>query len=67
MHEFLHLVAAVCVGGKVKSIRFHSLKKARIRILNLDTPTKVRFVAMAPTLSLLFELLTLCLLDDKMI
>ena len=56
LHEFWHAVATLCVGGKIKSIHSHSIKKARIRILNLDTPFKVRIVAKSPLMSLIIAL-----------
>jgi hypothetical protein len=58
LHELWHLIAALCVGGKIHRIKFHSLKRATLYVNNLDKPLKVRIVAMSPLMSLLIAALS---------
>ncbi len=58
LHELWHIIAALCVGGKIQRIRFHAWKRASLYVKNLDTTLKVRIVAMSPLLSLLIAALS---------
>ena len=67
LHEFWHMLAAICVGGKIQRLRLYSLKRATLYVQNLDTPLKVCIVAMSPLMSLLIAALSPLFISSDML